>query len=135
MTKCINWLGATNGVGYGITWFNKKKEYAHRVAYIKANGEIPDGMFVCHSCDNPLCVNPKHLWLGTRSDNMKDMVKKGRGRGQLKPKYENQQLKISLKQAKEIRKLYATGNYSTRQLAPMFKIGKSQIHKIITRGW
>lgn len=136
MTDCINWQGATNGKGYGITWFKKKKEYAHRVAYIKIHGKIPKGMVICHSCDNPSCVNPKHLWLGTYSDNAKDMIAKSRqGAGVLKPKYEHQRLKISLEQAEEVRRLYSTGQYSTRQLAPMFKIGKSQVHKIITRGW
>jgi hypothetical protein len=136
MTKCINWQGATNGNGYGITWHNKKKEYAHRVAYIKANGKIPNSKVVMHLCDNRACVNTEHLKLATQSENLKDMVAKGRqGIGVLKPKYEHQQLKISLEQAEEIRKLYSTGEYSTRQLAPIFKIGKSQVHKIVTRGW
>ena len=128
MTECINWQGANNGKGYGITWFNKKKEYAHRVAYIKVNGEITNGKVVMHLCDNRACVNPEHLKLGTQSENLKDMVAKGRN---VPIKYK----KVTKEQTEQIKKLYATGEYSTRKLAPMFKIGKSQVHKIITRGW
>lgn len=75
--KCWEWSG--NVVrGYGQITINYKKERTHRLAFKLAKGEIPDGMFVCHSCDNKLCCNPDHLWLGTTEDNMKDMVRKGR---------------------------------------------------------
>jgi len=58
---------------------NSKKILAHRAAWILSYGEIPDGLFVLHKCDNPKCCNPKHLFLGTQSDNAKDMWTKGRG--------------------------------------------------------
>lgn len=75
---CWIWLKATHYKGYGELRFNGKKDKAHRVAYILANGNIPEGMQVLHHCDTPPCINPKHLFLGTNTDNAKDSVKKGR---------------------------------------------------------
>jgi len=76
-TGCWEWRGYILG-GYGISWHNGKTHKAHRASYEKYKGDIPDGLLVCHSCDNPRCINPDHLWLGTQSDNMKDAVSKGR---------------------------------------------------------
>ncbi len=72
---CWNWTGGKSS-GYG--WLSKERIRTHRYSYILANGNIPDGLFVCHKCDNKLCVRPDHLFLGTRSDNMQDASKKGR---------------------------------------------------------
>lgn len=57
---------------------NKKAKRAHRIAYELFIGKIPGGLFVCHSCDNPICTNPKHLWTGTNTQNVMDSIKKGR---------------------------------------------------------
>ena len=66
---------------YGVFYIGSRKSIgAHRYAWSLANGPIPDGMFVCHKCDNPPCCNPDHLFIGTHDDNMRDMAKKGRGR-------------------------------------------------------
>jgi len=83
-TGCWEWdkcLDSQNG--YGITFRNKivKHRRAHRLSYIIFIGAIPKGLFVCYDCDNPKCINPKHLFLGTHQDNMDDMVMKGRQRG------------------------------------------------------
>jgi len=75
--SCWNWTASTRN-GYGAFKINGKVEGAHRVSWVLNNGEIPEGLFVCHKCDNPRCVNPEHLFLGTASDNMKDCYNKGR---------------------------------------------------------
>lgn len=78
MSECMVWNGPTNRGGYGRKRIKGKDVLLHRMAYEWANGPIPDGMCVCHTCDNPPCVNPDHLWLGTRSENTLDRIGKGR---------------------------------------------------------
>ena len=75
---CWLWFGANSARDYGDFWFNGKMRRAHRVSWELAHGPIPPGMFVCHTCDVPSCVNPDHLFLGDRAANMRDCVKKGR---------------------------------------------------------
>lgn len=82
---CIVWTRGVDKDGYGqcheTRWgYELGVTRAHQMSYVITYGPIPNGLLVCHTCDNPSCINPKHLFLGTNDDNMKDMAKKGRAR-------------------------------------------------------
>lgn len=76
---CLIWLGACNSEGYGHTMIKRKTKKIHRLVWERAHGPIPDGFEVMHSCDIPACVRIDHLALGTHSENIADMHRKGRG--------------------------------------------------------
>src|SRR5687767_4720826 len=75
---CWLWTASRNAKGYGQIMYQRRPIHAHRVSWQLANGPIPDGLCVLHRCDNPQCVNPGHLFLGTIVDNNRDMFAKGR---------------------------------------------------------
>ena len=82
-TGCWIWAGSTRRKGYGVFNFGYDLFSVHRLSYSTfVAPPPPPTLFVCHSCDNPSCVNPAHLWVGTHTDNMRDMAAKGRSRGQ-----------------------------------------------------
>ena len=126
--ECWNWLGATTW-GYGMFGSNKDTvEQAHRTSWRLRFGEIPKGLFVCHKCDNPRCVNPNHLFLGTPDDNAKDMVNKNRS-----AKGENHsQAKLTRQEVRIIRKLYKK-QIKQSELAIKFNIDQSEISRIVNR--
>lgn len=84
---CWNWIGTLSAKGYGIFTLgdHRLNTSAHRWAWVEAHGPIADGLFVCHHCDNPSCVRPEHLFLGTNGDNMRDCAQKGRLAVQKRP--------------------------------------------------
>ena len=76
--ECWLWMKGCRSNGYGLTWHNGKPVSVHRIAWVLTYGPIPEGMFVCHTCDVRHCINPEHLFLGTHLDNMADRSIKGR---------------------------------------------------------
>ena len=76
--ECWLWKAGVDGCFYGKFKIHNKQTTAHRASWIISNGEVPDGLVVCHYCDTPLCCNPNHLFLGTLSDNTNDSMHKGR---------------------------------------------------------
>lgn len=128
---CMNWLRAKGKDGYGHIYYEGKHCRAHRVIWQHFNGSIPTGLFVCHTCDNPLCCNEKHLFLGTPLDNSRDMVEKGR---QIKG---SQQPNTSLTEGQviEMRKAYADGT-PLSELAEIYPTSRSGIgHIVMGRRW
>lgn len=127
VTGCWNWTGMRTANGYGQVKRDGKFLFAHRYSYMILVGDI-GGLFVLHKCDNRLCVNPEHLFLGTQKDNQQDMKRKGRHIfGELSP---NSKLKES--DVKEIYRLYESG-VGTIRLAKMFDITKN-LAWLIVRG-
>lgn len=132
---CWEWRLSRDKDGYGKVQVFGKYYKAHRVSWELNNGEIPPGLFVCHKCDNPSCVNPNHLFLGTNSENIKDSFLKGRSnqRGA-----NNGAAVLSEKQVIEIRSRYENERISQRELARQYGITQSAVSTIITGhnwGW
>ena len=125
--ECWPWKGAKFvRKGYGALRFNGKTMIASRVAYQLTFGPIPDGMFVLHKCDNPPCCNPDHLWIGTNTDNVKDMDVKGRRRTVARHGEACGASKLKLFQVMEIR----SSSKSSRVLAREYGVTKSTILRI-----
>ena len=130
-SECWLWTGAVMGQGYGHITNEGQQLRAHRVAWELTFGTIPEGMCILHHCDNKLCVNPKHLFIGTIMDNYTDMFQKGHseigGAGERHPN-----ARLTAKQVLEIRRRYAEGNVTQRELADEYGIAtQSHISNII----
>jgi len=130
---CWEWRAFIHPKGYGTIAINRKMFGAHRVAWELTYGEIPEGLFVLHHCDNRKCCNPKHLFLGTIKDNAQDMALKGRGRVPDNRGEKHGMNKLTEEQIKHIRELYSNGEYSQYKLGIMFNVSHQYISKVISR--
>ena len=137
---CWWWEGTKNNMGYGTFMrVSPKKELAHRVSWMIANGAIPDGARVLHNCpegDNPACVNPDHLYLGTMKDNTQDMMKKGRNRYVAHHGEENGFSKLDANVVREIRERWEAGPKGEAlqmKLAAEFGVCFSNVGHIVSR--
>jgi hypothetical protein len=128
--ECIEWTGTHRSFGYGQLQVDGKSTAAHRYLYELAFGPIPAGMKVCHSCDNPPCVRPSHLFLGTQKDNIRDCMTKGRfkpgwhghPRGQFHPR-----ASMTDDQVRAIRREYAAGGIKQKDLAAKYGIAQPTV--------
>ena len=125
--ECWEWTAYKDRQGRGMINAGRRPEYASRVAYMLTRGSIPDGLVVMHSCDNPSCVNPGHLSLGTRQDNMSDSVVKGR----MHYGEDNGMAKLTQAKAEIIRQEYAAGKGSYRKLARVYGVSRSAISQLV----
>lgn len=141
-TPCWMWLGWQRPGGYGQIKVGKYNIAVHRFSYELHNGSIPDGLLVCHDCDNRMCVNPDHLWPGTQADNNADKEQKGRGvypKGrivplELRPKGESHGCaKLTKAQVIEIRRRHAQDKTSNYRLGIEFNVNPGTIHDIVNR--
>lgn len=137
ISGCWLWLGAEQGSnGYGRIKINGKAMPAHKYSYQRFVGKVPKGMLVCHRCDNPACVNPYHLFIGTNQDNTDDKVRKNRQAKGIKlaeAQYENRprgelngNSKLTKNQVDQIRSL----NMPQRKIAKIFGVSQPLISKI-----
>jgi len=137
--ECWEWKGFRNHDGYGRTWINDKGYYAHRVIYslvypntisLNAPTSQNETGFLLHTCDNPSCCNPKHLWVGNHADNMADKAEKGRS-----PDFsggKGPRCKLTMEQAREARLLRKTG-MTIPQLMEKFNLSRASM-KTLLRG-
>lgn len=137
---CWYWTGHKIPSGYGTFCVNGKFNYAHRLSWEIENGEIPEGLYILHKCDNPSCVNPNHLFSGTQADNMQDMVNKGRKVSNPPKGIKHPLSKLTDDDIREIRKIYIKGKpgdkpspYSVKGLSVKYNVASSLIHRIVKR--
>ena len=117
---CWLWIGGTTRFGYGIFQLRKQTVAAHRYSYFLEHGELPEGAFVCHSCDVPPCVNPAHLFAGTAGDNNSDRDNKGRHVALVGEA--NGFAKLTEESVRELRRLHATGDFSYAELGRRYGV-------------
>lgn len=127
--KCWNWKGKLHKSGYALMIYGKdhKQIGAHRVSWIIHFGEIPEGLYVCHKCDNKKCTNPEHLFLGTPKENTQDMLKKDRKNTPIGEKVFSS--KLTSKQVIKIKKMLSLGVTMTK-LALKYNVSLSAISDI-----
>jgi hypothetical protein len=157
--RCWTWMGNKGRGGYGQFRVGSKMVRSHRFSWMEVHGSISEDLFVCHTCDNPSCVRPDHLFLGTAADNSNDKVAKGRqaqGDNTIYRKYPEKRMigdknpsrshpeshprgerhgmaKITESDVLKIREMYATGEHTQRNLAKQFGVTQTLVHFIVKR--
>lgn len=123
--ECWEWTGGTSPRGYGIVRLKDKIWRVHRLVWTLTKGPIPDGKEICHTCDNPPCFNPAHLFQGTHTDNMRDALQKNR----LKPSKGEAHgcAKLTNEQVKSIRAMYVPRVVTRRAIAKLFGVSYNNI--------
>lgn len=129
---CWLWTGSCDG-RYGNFWFRGKHEKAHRVAFILFVGQIAPGKDICHRCDVTRCVNPTHLFAGTKSENIQDSISKGRFKFCHLKGEESACHKLSTFQVIEIRAMAAAKSMTQTAIAIRFGVGQDEISRIVNR--
>lgn len=134
-TSCWEWQGSKKSSGYGEIGNGKGGLIlTHRCSWELECGDIPKGMHVLHRCDNKVCVRPEHLFLGTLSDNTQDMLRKGRAPDRKGSKHPN--AKITEIEARKIRNLYASGQFTMKEIGRLFFMTRSNIGYIVSgKAW
>lgn len=125
--ECWNWKLSTDRYGYGKAKIGGLFYSSHRAAYEIGNGEINQLLFVLHSCDNPICCNPLHLFQGTHLENMKDKVKRNRSAKIYTP------TKLDQEKANEIRRLFLKEKKSKHELSRLYQVSPQAIRDVIAR--
>lgn len=128
-SDCWEWHAAVSHNGYGQCTVDGESIRAHRFSYILAHGDIPAGMNVCRKCDNPRCVNPAHLWVGTQADNIRDRQRKGRSKN-IGRAGRNA---LAATQVAEIRNRFVAGGVSYAALAREYGVSRSTTRRIVLR--
>lgn len=123
---CWWWLGNKTRAGYGVISHLKYKIYAHRVSWFLYQGYDPGKLFICHRCDNPACVNPEHLFIGTQKDNSDDKLRKNR-----QAHGDKLSGKLSVDDVIEIKRLYDNEELDQLQLASKYNVNQSTISRIV----
>ena len=126
-TGCWEWTGCLHECGYGLD--GKRNRRVHRLVYTVCFGQIPKGMRCCHSCDNPACCNPYHLFLGTPRDNTQDAVRKGR----LAKGESHGRAKLTEESVRTIFKLREKRALSVAEMATMFNVRENAIYRVLHR--
>jgi len=117
--ECWEWLASKTPVGYGQFGIHYKMCKAHRVAWFLTYGAIPEGLCVLHKCDNRGCVNPYHLFLGTRADNMQDAARKGQ-----------MARKLTAEDVQNIREMITEGNQTYQEIADEYDVSRRTIYDL-----
>lgn len=125
---CLEWQYAKNENGYGILNYRRKSWLAHRLAYKLVHGSVPKLLLVCHKCDNPPCINPDHLFLGTYKTNQRDSINKNRAKMIESVGEDNFNAKLTNNQVYEIRALF--GHLKGVEIKRKFKVSNSAVSGI-----